>query len=1171
MQPLDPLTLPLHGCRLLEASAGTGKTYTLALLFLRLLLERGLTVDQILVVTFTRAATGELRDRIRTRLRTALDCLQGRESGDPLLLGLLAAHPAAQSRQRLEDGLVRMDEAAIHTIHGFCQRILQDHAFESGLPFEVELLESESTLVQQVIEDFWRNRMYPADEAEAAWALAVWGGPTGLLKGLGKALTTIRCDLVPRVEAAEADTVWAQGRQLWAEVQQAWSRQRDQVADCLDQDPCLLRNDKAYRQHDQVPQLLAAMDQLAATPTLPLLLPPGIDRLAASVMAGKVKKKCAAPPDHPFFALFETFLACHDRLLRLRTIQVQTEALHFLRHELDRRKRSQGWLAFDDLLTRLALALDNPGSGDRLADRIAKRYPAALVDEFQDTDPVQYQVFSRVYRSGQPGATLLMIGDPKQAIYSFRGADIFTYIRARRDTTPDSRYTLTTNYRSTPAMVRAVNTLFGRRTDAFVFSKDIAFQPVQAAAETKAWPLLLDGAPLTPLTGLLLESERLKSSRSTTISKERALRASVDFCADTIARILEEAGPGRATLGGKALQTADIAILVRSHREAEAMQAGLRRRGVHSIAASQASVFTSHEARQLALVLAALADPGDAARIRTALATDLFGCSAEELHALHRDEPRWEARLASLHHYRQLWQEQGFMPMFQHLLASEQVTRRLSALVGGERSLTNFLHLAELLQQSVAGRHGMAALLRWLGRQIDHPDVNASDQLIRLENDEQLIRIITIHRAKGLEFPVVFLPFLWAGRELDRHQPLSFHDRDSLRQTLDLGSGRQEHLRWAEEEQLAEELRLLYVALTRAKSCCLFCWGRVSGLEQTGLAHLLHQGGCPEDDAQLMEQLEQVNADQPLLTLRPFPETFGHHRLQSVTTPPALHVRPFLGRIAPGWTLTSYSRLTAGSDRAEARESEERDSVPTFDEDFLSPFTFPRGPEAGTCLHTLLERVEFTRPVQEQQSLVAEVLEQGGIDPRWHGGAVRWLQALLAVPLPGATSLNRLPAHDRINELDFLFPLEQVDLRRFNRLLEGAGLRPLTTPAPTLQGLMKGFIDLVFRHQGRYCIVDYKSNHLGPSLAHYQSEALAECMESHQYSLQALIYTLALHRFLGSRLIDYRYEDHVGPVYYLFLRAMDPAYPPGSGICVLRPDASLIEALDDCCRGGHSR
>ena len=1173
MQPLDPLTLPLHGCRLLEASAGTGKTYTLALLFLRLLLERGLAVDQILVVTFTRAATGELRDRIRRRLREALDALEHRLEPDDQLATLLAAVPPEEARQRLADALVRMDEAAIHTIHGFCQRILQDHAFESGTPFAVELLESEAALRREVIEDFWRNRFYPASEEEAAWATATWADPAGLLKALGPALTAMGCDLIPQVDAREVDTLADQCRQRFAEVQQAWARDREAVGALLDQDPCLQRSDKTYRRSDRVPELLEAMDQLAARPAMPLLLAKELEKLTASTMAGAVLKKCASPPQHPFFTLFDVFWQGHGQLLRSLTIQTLLDARLSLRRELDARKRTQGWLAFDDLLTHLDAALEQPGSGPQLAGRIAARYPVALVDEFQDTDPVQYQMFSRIYRSArQDAGTLFMIGDPKQAIYSFRGADIFTYIQARRATPAENRYTMGVNYRSTPAMVAAINTLFGRRQDAFVFTEDIDFAPVQAAAAT-AGPLTVDGRPLAPLTGLLLDAEQLKSDKSPTISKERAIKAAVAFTADVIVELLEQAAQDRATLAGRPLQTSDIAILVRSHREAEAMQAGLRLRGLSSVSASQSSVFAAAEAGQLALVLAALVDLADPARIRACLATPLFGCSGETIHALASDEQAWEIRMAALLRCRQLWRDQGFMPMFQHLLAEEQVARRLSAQAGGERSLTNFLHLAELLQQSPAGRHGTAALMRWFRQQIDNPDANAANQLIRLENDEQLIRIVTIHRAKGLEFPVVFLHFLWAGRTLAKDQPLSFHDRDTLRLTLDLGSGAPAHRQWAEEELLAEDLRLLYVAATRAKCACFFCWGRVKGLEQTAIAHLLHQGRCPESDGELIEELADMrklrglNTDAPILALRPYPETFGRHRLEPAADQAPLQPRSFRGRINPGWTMTSYSRLSAGGENPQ--DGDQGESTAAAAEDFTSLFTFPRGRIAGSCLHGLLERLDFNRPAG-QQHLVAEALEQASIDPRWQAATVRWLDDLLAVELPGACALNAVAAEDRINELSFLFPLEQVDLRRFNGLLERAGFRPLTAPGVVLQGLMKGFIDLVFRHQGRYCIADYKSNHLGPTLAHYTPEAIAACMDSHQYHLQSLIYTLALHRYLRSRIAHYHYDDHVGSVYYLFLRAMHPAHPPGAGIHVSRPDFRLIAALDDCCQGGRS-
>lgn len=1167
MQPLEPLTLPLHGTRLIEASAGTGKTFTLALLFLRLLLERGLPVDQILVVTFTRAATGELRDRIRARLRQALDHLDHRTPADSLLAALLDPLPRDESRQRLADALVRMDEAAIHTIHGFCQRILQEYAFESGAPFAFELLESEKALRLQVIEDFWRNRFYAVDPDEADWAATTWTDPAGLLAALGPAATALDCDLIPTVDAREISTLAAESHRLFAEVRQAWRKQGNDVRTFLETDrQCLTRNEKSYRLVDRVPELLAGMEYLAGLPEPPRQLPKGIEKLGSSVMAGNLQTKCAAPPNHPFFALFDRFYQTHSRLQQLLHIQVLTDARLFLRTELADRKQAQGWLGHDDLLLRLAEALERPRTGPQLAARVASRYPAALVDEFQDTDPVQYRIFSRIYR--RTTGCLLLIGDPKQAIYAFRGADIFTYMRARRETPEGSRATMTVNYRATDAMVQAINTLFDRREDSFVFTEDIAFHPVQAAPEPQAEPLLLTGRTLPPLSTLLLDSSRLKNQRSATISKDGAAAAAVAFCADLLEKLLDAGQHGQAAIGGRPLAAGDIAILVRTHREADAMRDGLRRRGINSVSSSQQSVFASPEASNLALVLAALEDPSDAGRLRGALATDLFGCTGEELYRFTIDEQAWENRLTSLVHYRQVWHEHGILPMFQSLLATESVTHRLTSRPGGQRSLTNYLHLAELLHQSPAGQHGMAALLRWFRQQVAVPDNESESQLIRLEDDEQLLRIITVHRSKGLEFPVVILPFLWAGRPSPSNGPLTFHDRDSLRLTVDLGTGIEEHRRWAEQEQLAEELRLLYVAMTRAKSCCLFCWGRVRGLERTALSYLLHNATCPVDDAALTADLEALNSREPLLALHPFPAEFGTHRLVSTTEIPSLQPAIFRGRINPGWTMTSYSRLSAGKEADAPTEPTDQNEVAApMIEDFDSIFTFPRGPIAGTCLHLLLERLDFGRPAKDQPDLISQTLGQHAIDLRWQTALSRWLDDLLRVPLPGTCTLGQIAGQDRLNELNFLFPLEQIDLGRFNTLLVEAGGRSLNAFGGVLNGLMKGFVDLVFRAGGRYYIVDYKSNYLGPDPSHYGPQSLADCMDSHQYHLQALIYTLALHRFLGALMPGYHYNDHFGGVYYLFLRAMHPTFSPGTGIHYSRPDHRLVAALDACCHG----
>ncbi len=833
MQTLDPLTIPLHGSRLIEASAGTGKTYTLALLFLRLLLERQLDVDQILVVTFTRAATGELRDRIRRRLREGIDYLEHRSAGDPQLAAMLERGDQAMVLQRLRDALVRMDEAAILTIHGFCQRTLKEYAFESGSLFDVELLENEDLLRRQIIEDFWRQRFYPATREEAAWAATRWKEPDGLLGQMVGATQAVEVDIIPEVTADQVEQLRRQCTEDLARVRHLWPAAREEVQQILELDPCLQRNEKTYRTRDCVPEAMAAMDQLAGGTGLPYLLPKGSEKLAGSFLAASLQKKCAEPPSHPFFVVADAFYQTHVQMVASNACHILQDARRYLLEELELRKERQGHLAFDDLLTRLASALGASRSGPLLAIRLAGRYQAALVDEFQDTDPVQYGLLQKIYRN-RPTAALFMIGDPKQAIYSFRGADIFTYMQARRETLVDNRYSMTTNYRSTPEMVRAVNTLFGLHHKAFVFSDDIPFHPMEAVGEGASPRLLAGGQSAVPLKAFVLETAALITGRSKSISKENATRAAAQACAGEVARLLAPVKGQEVTLDGRPLVSGDIALLVRTHREAEAMQEALQLRGLNSVYYSQSSVFTTDEAQNLALLMTGLSDLADAPGLKTLLATDLFGLSAEAIHGLQVEEQQWNDILDSLHRYQCLWREQGFAPMFQQLLADRRVTRRLTGQAAGDRRLTNYLHLAELLQENQAAQPGMTGLLRWLTRQIHAPESASEAQLIRLENDEQLIRIITIHRSKGLEFPVVLLPFLWAVRQEEKAAPLTFHDRSTLRLTVDLGTKREDHRQWAEEERLAEDVRLLYVAVTRAKYRCVFCWGRVNGFERSG-------------------------------------------------------------------------------------------------------------------------------------------------------------------------------------------------------------------------------------------------------------------------------------------------------------------------------------------------
>ena len=513
---------------------------------------------------------------------------------------------------------------------------------------------------------------------------------------------------------------------------------------------------------------------------------------------------------------------------------------------------------------------------------------------------------------------------------------------------------------------------------------------------------------------------------------------------------------------------------------------------------------------------------------------------------------------------RKTWLEQGFLPMFQQLLSEQRTVRRLHSAPSGERTLTNYLHLAELIQEASRQLHGPAALLRWFSSQLRQPERQSEAQQLRLESDENLVRIVTIHKAKGMEYPLVFLPFLWTCRPCDGGKPFSFHrPAQPERLCLDLGTGCEEHLALAERERLSEDLRLLYVAMTRSAHACFFCWGRVSGMEDSAFFYLLQQSG-----EEAMQRLGHV------ATLRPQQALIAPPTLVPAAEPeqPLCPAR-FTGRIDSDWRIVSYSSLTAGQHESSPEEPD-YDAVQTEAQSAAAAecnaFTFPRGAAAGTCLHGILEQISFTDPAGREEIIRVGLERAGFASGQWLPAVAAWLEDVLHTPLSGADSalsLSRLKDSERVNEMAFHFPLEQLRLAQFNRTLAAFGVPPLPESGGSLNGLMTGFIDLVFCWQGRYYLADYKSNHLGSRAEDYRPERLDAAMLEHRYDLQYLIYTVALRRFLAGRIRDYSYERHFGGVFYLFLRGMRPD-AGGAGVHAVKPPLALIEALDKCCVRG---
>lgn len=1204
-QTFDPLNTSLLGISLIEASAGTGKTYHITTLFLRLLLEphpqlqRYLRVDEILVVTFTEAATEELRDRIRRRLREALIAFQQAGSEDKILTQLVQKYndQATEAIFLLENALRGFDEAAIFTIHSFCRQMLGNNAFESGALFDTELVSDQTPLLREIVEDFWRQHFYNASPLFISYALANhYDKPAALLKTLnyGQYLGQPFLQIIPRESFPVMTVVEAEFQGAFQVAQTLWTSAAPTVIELLQTDNL----NKAKYKLISIPQWGKELTDFFQGGLRSVVLPEHFKKFTRSELSNSVKKG-KTPPTHEFFECCEQLFHCQQRLaqtFKQYLLALQVKLFEVAETGLTRKKSQRHIQSFDDLLINLYQALHRK-TGGLLAQSIRNRYRAALIDEFQDTDPVQYEIFHTIY--GMEQQTLFLIGDPKQAIYSFRGADIFTYIAANRQAT--QRHTLNANWRSEDRLIEAVNHLFTRSPQPFWF-KEITFLPAQPPLyrPLEQPQLTAQGTPIiqSPLQIWLVARSQADRPPEKPITKEWAEQTLPLVVADEIVRLLTWGASGLVKIGERPLAAGDIAILVRTHTQARIMQKALTRLRVPSVLYSRDSLFNSHEIVEIERVLLAIAEVSNEGLVKAALTTDLLGHSGDELYWLMATEYTWQQRLHRFQQYRALWQAQGFIRMFRELLLEEQVPARLLSYPEGERRLTNVLHAAEILQQATLQNHlGINGLCQWLAQQRQPLGEVSEEQQLRLESDEKLVKIITIHKSKGLEYPIVFAPFVWNGHLYTRQtEPFTFHNEQEIL-TLDLGSAEQaQHYESALQEERAENLRLFYVAVTRAKHRCYLIWGAFNDADTSPLAHLLHpdlESVEKTSDEQLwreLTQLEEAARGTWAVSWLPIPAQYTPYQrpLEQVVS---LTARPFFGQIDQTWRVSSFSSLLAQGE-ADRPDYDEL----TFRQAWLAPeelsqlesqssiFSFPRGAQAGNFIHALFEHLDFT---QVESAVISQQLRAFGYEvTRWQPVITTLVEKVLHTPLvPNQPmfTLSRIANAQRLNELEFYYPLPQLVTTEGLQQCFAQAENTDSLPSPPgrgagsegndwlerigrlefapAQGFMKGFIDMVFVWEGRYYLVDYKSNFLGTRTQNYHHSQLAMVMTREAYFLQYHIYVVALHRYLSWRVPNYRYEEHFGGVYYLFVRGMQPEWGGNYGIYRDLPRPDLVERL----------
>ena len=1201
---LNPVQCPLSGTNLVEASAGTGKTYTIASLVLRLLLEKKLNIGEILVVTFTQAATEELKDRIRSRLRKAMDFFSDKGEGDSFITALAQRLGQKEPLQYyLASALNDFDEAAIYTIHGFCHRVLSDHAFETGQIFDSRLVTDEEHIFERVVCDFWRRELYGAPPEFVSYAIHKKFAVQAFHHLARNVTTWPGVEIVPDVSKWEFPDL-EPFREKFSALRERWRGESNEIREILveaDLDgrtygvPANDKNANSGR-GKKIELFMGEVERWLEKDWAVFPPPRAVQRLSIGGLRSSLKRG-GKLVEHP---LFQSIQEVHDMATCL--VKEMDDCLIFLKsgfakkvaQEIAFEKRRLNVKGYQDLITATKKALEG-GKGRRVAASLCKRFKAALIDEFHDTDSYQYFIFRSLF--GTDSRPLFLIGDPKQAIYGFRGADIFAYLHATSEV--DRKYTLSTNWRSQAPLIKATNTLFKLKRRPFLFDQ-VGFVEARPSKEKKVDRFVVDGEPEVPLKlWYLREDPEAPSDKP--VGKGRAREIMARCVACEISNLVDMGRKGRAMLGDRPLKEGDMAVLVRTNEEALLVQRWLRKFAVFNVLYSGENVFKSHEAWEVKQLMSAIASPEDGQLLRAALSTEVFGFEARDILSLREEGSSWEEMVSRFREYRQLWAKSGFITMLRYLMERERVTERLIGGQDGERKVCNLLQISELLQKVSSELNlGISGLLTWLTEQMEYDGPGLDEQQVRLDTDDDAVKVLTIHKSKGLEFPIVFYPFAWGDWD-NRGDIIKFHDpRDNTKLVMDLGSENKEKFEpVSAKELLAENIRLLYVALTRAKSACYVAWGNINGASNSALAYLL----CGPDDFS--------DSDVVHKTVESYQEAYRkgiHLKLAAlaeessgnieICDPPfvgktltreerdvkGLNTRPFTGRIAMDWGVSSFSSLVSGyEDSADMPEHDimAYGGMTGVDETALvsgtpyeSILEFPRGPKAGSFLHKIMEQVDFSRAGEgEREDLVRDLLADYGYEEQWTAAICGMLENTLGASLSEehqGLKLSLVPTNCRLTELEFYFPMRLITPTDLASIFEGESVSSSMAYIPEriealefspIRGFMKGYIDLVFQWNGKYYLVDWKSNHLGPDIEAYNQGSMEEEMLRHFYVLQCHIYCLALDQYLSLRLPGYDYQRHFGGAFYIFLRGMDAEKAPKYGVYGTRPSVDLIKRL----------
>ncbi len=1179
MKPLDPFHIDLEKTTLIEASAGTGKTYTITTLYCRLV-ANGYPVESILVVTFTEAAAAELKLRIRTRLFNTLVNLLGQpgDTEDDLANFFKDHENLPQICQRLQQALTCFDQTSIMTIHSFCLKILKENAFESHSLFDIELMPDRSLFLRQVSFDFFMGHVNNLDTLFLSYLSRQQITPESFAASFGSFVS--RSDLVCRPSAAGFENIFDPYRETVKKIHDILLTRDKEIIDLIQNHNGI---EKRSYSKKNVPAWLKdscrKIDQQGMNTFFKMTEDGDALYKFCQTRIEQKTKPGQTPPLHEFFDLCELLHSFYYQFEN-NLISLKIKFLVFFKKELDKMKKAQGICFFDDLVNDLAKALDKPiekGNALALQKAVRKTYKACLIDEFQDTDPKQYDIFSKLFSS--PGTPFFMIGDPKQAIYAFRGGDIFAYLKASKDS--EQKFTLEKNYRSAPLLVKGINGFFSDTINPFLYNT-IEFSKAKTPKTAKN-PLIFNKEVVPPLQFCFIQRAGQALDRQGLISKETAAGIIPKACAIDILSLLQSDKRliNKDNKSPQKISPEDIAVLVRTNKQAEQIQQFLSGLNIPSYLSKTGSVFDSGQAIDLHDILWAVNNPDNKGYIYAALCTSVFGFSSEKIVSLDEKEElffKWQDRFSD---YKKTWETKGFVSMAMSLLHSDEAFLK-GNLSLDERGMTNFYHLIELISQACLKQQlSSYYLLKWYSRQMFKELRDEFADELRLQSDKKAVAIVTIHKSKGLEYPIVYLPYLWEGPRKSLEKNILFHDPEkNYRLTLDLGSKDLENSRsHYEKEDMAEQRRLLYVALTRASAMCRIIWGGFKSVDTSALGALLHPEGC-KDDQLMIKDLKQLRsrADKSIF-VQPYSDELSKRFIDRTDVlDSVLSARKISRDLKVFWKMSSFSAIVQSQNPEALPENEKSHGHGT--KDIISLARFPKGARAGDLFHSIFEAIDFTMDSEKDSEKIFKIV-QSKFEPFGFSGqemiqmADKSVKEVLETRLSDSASgffLKDIGPDQRFNELEFTFPVRSFQMSSVKKAFEQSDLKFKTSgyvkklskmTDQSFNGFIKGFIDLIVQHEGKWYIVDYKSNYLGDTYDQYSQDAMFDAMSDHHYFLQYHIYLMALHRYLGLRLKNYDYDTHFGGIFYLFIRGMHPDYGSQYGVFHDRPKKAVINYLSD--------